>query len=153
MPVPVIVIFLCFCFLYIIAMTWLLYSDPGPQTSLDSTPQGRSVESLTQAEVEARIARLNRETLRIRLRDCPGLKPTETTQLKDPVQPSAVICPICLDQIRPNDLVYSLSCRHVFHEGCLQYWYLYENNRCPLCQRAIIPSGESPAGAQSVVSV
>ncbi|KAJ0417384.1 hypothetical protein BJY00DRAFT_316005 [Aspergillus carlsbadensis] len=134
-------------------MTWLIYSDPGPQTPLDSTPQGGSVDSLTQAEVAARLIRLNRETLRIRLRDCPMFKPTETTLLKDPVQPSAVICPICLDQTRPNDLVYSLSCRHVFHEGCLQYWYLYENNRCPLCQRAIRPEQESRRGAESVVSV
>ncbi|KAL3489681.1 hypothetical protein BJX62DRAFT_208445 [Aspergillus germanicus] len=152
MAIPIIVVFLCFCFFYILAMTWLIYSDPGPQTPLDSTLDNHPVDSLTQAEVAARLIRLNRETLRIRLRDCPSLKPTETTLLKGPVQPSAVICPICLDQIRPNDLVYSLSCCHVFHEGCLQYWYLYENNRCPLCQRPILPE-ESTPGPESVVSV
>ncbi|KAL3455047.1 hypothetical protein BJX64DRAFT_273075 [Aspergillus heterothallicus] len=61
------------------------------------------------------------------------------------------MCPICLDHIQPDDLVYSLACRHMFHEKCLQYWYLYNNNKCPLCQRPILRASDvREEGAASV---
>jgi uncharacterized paraquat-inducible protein A len=46
--------------------------------------------------------------------------------------------PICLDEIQSDDFVYCLACHHTFHEKCLRYWYLYNNNKCPLCQRTIL---------------
>ncbi|CEL07702.1 hypothetical protein ASPCAL10857 [Aspergillus calidoustus] len=50
----------------------------------------------------------------------------------------APFSPICLDEIHPDDFVHSLACRHMFHEKCLRYWYLYSNNNCPLCQRSLL---------------
>lgn len=50
---------------------------------------------------------------------------------------------ICLDIVQPDDLVHSIACQHIFHAGCLEFWYLYENDNCPLCHKALMPQASS----------
>lgn len=43
-------------------------------------------------------------------------------------------CSICLELLEEN--VYTLTCNHDFHEGCIIKW-LYHNTSCPLCRTSI----------------
>ena len=50
-----------------------------------------------------------------------------------------MICTICLDPLLDNEAV--TSCRHIFHECCLEQWLNY-NNRCPNCNYEIADSSD-----------
>ena len=50
-------------------------------------------------------------------------------------------CSICLDTLE-NQCTYKLSCGHIFHFECIDYWYrrLRLEDRsctCPICRRVI----------------
>ena len=45
-------------------------------------------------------------------------------------------CPICLGQIKPNQVGTSTQCEHRFHSACLEEW-LSRNNNCPVCREPI----------------
>ncbi|KAF8843245.1 hypothetical protein BDN67DRAFT_1001060 [Paxillus ammoniavirescens] len=43
-------------------------------------------------------------------------------------------CLICLDDYDPEDELRVLSCRHTFHQGCVDRWLETGRNNCPACR-------------------
>ncbi|KAL5047181.1 hypothetical protein BDW71DRAFT_45978 [Aspergillus fruticulosus] len=86
-----------------------------------------------------RLSFLDRDAPRTALRNSPLAMQTEESPLVASSQPAPPSCCICLDTVRPDDLVHSIPCRHIFHARCLEFWYLYENDDCPLCHRPLLP--------------
>uniref|UniRef100_A0A8D2Q6U8 RING-type domain-containing protein n=1 Tax=Varanus komodoensis TaxID=61221 RepID=A0A8D2Q6U8_VARKO len=41
-------------------------------------------------------------------------------------------CAVCLETYKPREVVRILTCRHVFHRRCIDYWLL-QRGICPLC--------------------
>jgi len=56
---------------------------------------------------------------------------------------NTIVCAICLEVINNRALVRGLECHHVFHQSCLDEWFIHFKNFCPLCRRCII----APANA------
>ncbi|KIY74078.1 hypothetical protein CYLTODRAFT_416342 [Cylindrobasidium torrendii FP15055 ss-10] len=52
-------------------------------------------------------------------------------------------CLICLDEYAPEDDVRVMSCRHAFHQGCVDTWLQTGKNNCPACRGAGVAT-ESP---------
>jgi len=46
------------------------------------------------------------------------------------------ICCICMDHFSCNQQVYWLSCKHLFHDACLNEWVKYKND-CPTCRNEL----------------
>ena len=47
-------------------------------------------------------------------------------------------CCICLEDIKINDNIGEIYCRHSFHINCIKEWLLINNNKdCPLCRKKI----------------
>lgn len=42
-------------------------------------------------------------------------------------------CAVCLSEIKEQETIAILPCRHVFHQVCLQPWF-QEHNSCPTCR-------------------
>ena len=47
-------------------------------------------------------------------------------------------CSICLDNLKINENIYILPCKHIFHCKCIIHW-LEEETTCPLCRSDINP--------------
>ncbi|KAF5134666.1 E3 ubiquitin-protein ligase ZNRF3 [Metarhizium brunneum] len=47
---------------------------------------------------------------------------------------NVIVCAICLDVLKDDDMVRRLPCQHYFHSSCLDTWYLRQHNTCPLCK-------------------
>lgn len=45
-----------------------------------------------------------------------------------------MLCVICSDNLKYNDVIYSTRCGHVFHKSCLLQW-LNRSRSCPQCRR------------------
>ena len=45
---------------------------------------------------------------------------------------SNVVCSICLEEYKYNEMLSVMSCDHKFHKDCLKDW-LQKSNVCPLC--------------------
>jgi hypothetical protein len=52
-------------------------------------------------------------------------------------------CPICLDEFTPRSDVRVLPCGHIYHELCIDQWFL-RNQNCCLCKMDIFHPKESP---------
>lgn len=55
---------------------------------------------------------------------------------------SKVHCPICLDELEPNDLSLITPCGHSFHEHCLRRWLTHQACKkarlsCALCRQRL----------------
>ncbi|GFQ02101.1 probable E3 ubiquitin-protein ligase xerico [Phtheirospermum japonicum] len=48
--------------------------------------------------------------------------------------PPAVECCVCLCRFEAEEEVSELSCKHVFHRGCLDKWFDNQHITCPLCR-------------------
>ena len=46
-------------------------------------------------------------------------------------------CSICLCEIKKDETVYSIPCKHLFHTHCLKVW-LDRHNTCPLCRQTMV---------------
>ncbi|XP_051559490.1 RING finger protein 150a [Myxocyprinus asiaticus] len=46
-------------------------------------------------------------------------------------------CAVCIEDYKPNDVVRTLPCRHVFHKNCVDPWLL-EHRTCPMCKMNIL---------------
>ncbi|XP_038903902.1 RING-H2 finger protein ATL22-like [Benincasa hispida] len=58
-------------------------------------------------------------------------------------KPNNNICPICLAQYRPKEIVKTIpNCQHCFHECCIDEW-LRLNASCPVCRKSPIESPPS----------
>ncbi|KAH7348459.1 RING/U-box domain-containing protein [Rhexocercosporidium sp. MPI-PUGE-AT-0058] len=48
------------------------------------------------------------------------------------------ICAICLEVVRQDQPVYTMSCAHLFHYGCAERWYRRDETRtCPVCRSGL----------------
>lgn len=47
-------------------------------------------------------------------------------------------CCVCLCGFGEEEEVSELSCRHLFHRGCLEKWFGSRQRTCPLCRRFVI---------------
>jgi len=46
------------------------------------------------------------------------------------------ICPICLEECKENRVAIK-GCMHIFHEDCIEEWYVSSNTiSCPVCRKA-----------------
>eukprot|EP01080_Neovahlkampfia_damariscottae_P004785 gene4785-8371_t len=43
-----------------------------------------------------------------------------------------LICSICLEEFKWNEMIRILPCNHEFHSECIDYWLLEKSNKCPL---------------------
>lgn len=43
-------------------------------------------------------------------------------------------CCVCLCGFEADEEVSELSCKHFFHKGCLEKWFLNKRATCPLCR-------------------
>ena len=58
---------------------------------------------------------------------------------------------ICLDSVLHSQEIRELKCLHVFHQECLEKWYLKGHYDCPLCHRTYFVQGRrSPTGSEWV---
>lgn len=49
--------------------------------------------------------------------------------------PLIMECCVCLCRFEAEQEVSELSCKHLFHKGCLEKWFdNYNHNTCPLCR-------------------
>ncbi|KAG1777204.1 hypothetical protein EV702DRAFT_970122 [Suillus placidus] len=55
-------------------------------------------------------------------------------------------CLICLDDYVPDDDLRVLSCKHAFHQGCVDKWLQTGRNNCPACRTKV----RSFSGKQAV---
>ncbi|KAG2131821.1 hypothetical protein DEU56DRAFT_739862 [Suillus clintonianus] len=46
-------------------------------------------------------------------------------------------CLICLDDYVPDDDLRILSCKHAFHQGCVDKWLQTGRNNCPACRSKV----------------
>nr|CDS33435.1 ring finger protein 150 [Hymenolepis microstoma] len=46
-------------------------------------------------------------------------------------------CAICIELFKPQDLIRSLPCRHMYHRACIDPWLL-KHRSCPLCKQNIL---------------
>ncbi|KAJ2918710.1 hypothetical protein MD484_g1711, partial [Candolleomyces efflorescens] len=53
-------------------------------------------------------------------------------------------CLICLDDYEAEDDVRVMSCRHAFHQGCVDKWLQTGRNNCPACRSTGVPVESSP---------
>ncbi|KAJ2925561.1 hypothetical protein H1R20_g11535, partial [Candolleomyces eurysporus] len=56
-------------------------------------------------------------------------------------------CLICLDDYDAEDDVRVMSCRHAFHQGCVDKWLQTGRNNCPACRSTGVPVETSPVNA------
>lgn len=62
------------------------------------------------------------------------------------------ICPICLQQIEPAEVVRQPPCRHIFHSTCIDSWGL-KNLSCPVCRAELSQAALEAAKRISIVQV
>ncbi|KAK9155649.1 hypothetical protein Sjap_003129 [Stephania japonica] len=63
------------------------------------------------------------------------LKSLKTRSLN--VSQAAEICSVCIDELKVDEKIGSLSCGHEFHINCIKDW-LIVNNACPICRRTAL---------------
>ncbi|XP_061869203.1 E3 ubiquitin-protein ligase RNF128-like [Colius striatus] len=51
--------------------------------------------------------------------------------------PEGEICVVCLEPFQPKEVVRVLTCKHLFHQHCIDPWLL-EHATCPLCKWDIV---------------
>lgn len=57
-------------------------------------------------------------------------------------------CCICLEDVKGEELLRTLPCRHQFHPSCITPW-LQKKGTCPLCKYMIIPGQEGSGSGTS----
>ena len=60
-------------------------------------------------------------------------------------------CAICCEDVRPDEHIMQLPCRHAFHPACASKWITRHSRRCPLCCQdlADIDISLKPSGASN----
>jgi len=52
-------------------------------------------------------------------------------------------CLICLDDYQPEENIRVMSCRHAFHQTCVDEWLQTGRNNCPACRTTGVTTGVS----------
>ncbi|CAF1368122.1 unnamed protein product [Rotaria magnacalcarata] len=47
-----------------------------------------------------------------------------------------IVCDICLNEYKPDDILRTIPCLHRFHSKCIDKW-LKKNSKCPMCRTFI----------------
>ncbi|KAF8133917.1 hypothetical protein EV363DRAFT_1397324 [Boletus edulis] len=53
------------------------------------------------------------------------------------IKASMLECLICLDEYNPEDDMRVLTCKHTFHQGCVDRWLETGRNNCPACRTKV----------------
>ena len=53
------------------------------------------------------------------------------------------ICSVCLVAAKKGDRAYELSCKHIFHQACLEPWFK-KSTVCPNCRRNVADQDHLP---------
>ncbi|KAG1751033.1 hypothetical protein EDB19DRAFT_1267650 [Suillus lakei] len=61
-------------------------------------------------------------------------------------------CLICLDDYVPDDDLRVLSCKHAFHQGCVDKWLQTGRNNCPACRTKGVDNETTPSTEPSASS-
>lgn len=61
-------------------------------------------------------------------------------------------CLICLDDYVPDDDLRVLSCKHAFHQACVDKWLQTGRNNCPACRTKGVSNENSPSTEPSASS-
>ncbi|KAG1869010.1 hypothetical protein DFJ58DRAFT_766613 [Suillus subalutaceus] len=61
-------------------------------------------------------------------------------------------CLICLDDYVPDDDLRVLSCKHAFHQGCVDKWLQTGRNNCPACRTKGVDNETNPSTEASASS-
>lgn len=61
-------------------------------------------------------------------------------------------CLICLDDYAPDEDLRVLSCKHAFHQGCVDRWLQTGRNNCPACRSKGVSDDASPSDQPSASS-
>lgn len=61
-------------------------------------------------------------------------------------------CLICLDDYVPDDDLRVLSCKHAFHQGCVDKWLQTGRNNCPACRTKGVDNDTDPSTEPSASS-
>lgn len=48
-----------------------------------------------------------------------------------------VVCIICLENFKKNDIVTELYCKHLYHKECIFKWFNEKKYQCPMCREFI----------------
>lgn len=43
-------------------------------------------------------------------------------------------CTICLENLKLDEKLIILQCKHIFHRECIKYWLLNQSTKCPICR-------------------
>jgi len=75
------------------------------------------------------------------------IKPAEIEQwnAEGRVAPNCIDrCLICLDDYDPEDDLRVMSCKHFFHQTCVDRWLQTGRNNCPACRTKGVSTGNDP---------
>ncbi|CAO1627692.1 unnamed protein product [Sympodiomycopsis kandeliae] len=73
--------------------------------------------------------------------------PKVKTQVKVPALRAGDHCNICLEEWTDSDSCRILTCRHVYHQSCVDEWLQKSSNSCPMCRTlAVIRGGDAGSG-------
>ncbi|KAH7677475.1 Zinc finger RING/FYVE/PHD-type protein [Dioscorea alata] len=53
-----------------------------------------------------------------------------------------VECVVCMANMRNDEEIRELKCRHLFHKTCLDGWLEHGHATCPLCRSSLFSTGE-----------
>uniref|UniRef100_A0A1B0BDU3 RING-type domain-containing protein n=1 Tax=Glossina palpalis gambiensis TaxID=67801 RepID=A0A1B0BDU3_9MUSC len=53
--------------------------------------------------------------------------------MSDMSAPPIIVCSICKEKLIMTDTIDSISCGHIFHHNCIQYWRK-RSAECPVCR-------------------
>ncbi|NXF32775.1 RN128 ligase, partial [Nyctibius bracteatus] len=88
-----------------------------------------------------RIARaLSRDQRQLKARTKKAIEKLQLRTLKNEdkeTDPNGDSCAVCIEQYKPNEVVRTLACNHLFHKNCVDPWLL-EHRTCPMCKYDIL---------------
>ena len=65
------------------------------------------------------------------------IKNTNVIRFADIENKCLLICTICFDEFADADVLRVLSCKHYFHDECVDSWLIKHSNICPYCREQI----------------
>ncbi|KAL6888163.1 hypothetical protein ACP4OV_009189 [Aristida adscensionis] len=109
-----------------------------------TSPRPASTELVFVTVTDTGAAAPRARALRARLADTPPAfafkSPPERDGGGGEPTAGAVVCPVCLEDVRGGDMVRQVpACRHIFHVECIDMW-LHAHWTCPMCRCEISPA-------------
>ncbi|EIW68296.1 hypothetical protein TREMEDRAFT_74232 [Tremella mesenterica DSM 1558] len=124
-------------------MVWVLggwYPRNHPVLAIPSLLSGGPLTEEQIALVDQLLGRVKPPTVKQEEIDKSGLEVKAAKELMDMKKDERVWdncvekCQICLSEYEPEDKVRLLTCRHAFHQDCVDKWITGGRNSCPACR-------------------